>query len=137
MVNILPKHLHEALEGNLIPEAEWTNPIAMVVDLFQPLKVPTNAIWAAELRQFLTLEKIGTVLGISKRQAHLAAELGDKMVAAGLTDPYVRLTSAPKSASHWRTQESHSEPSSEEQKVAGDSADVQVRAQHGEDDVAA
>ena len=105
LVNILPAHLLAAPEGGPVPPAEWAKPIAIVVDLFKPSIAAANAVWAAELRPFLTLAEIGKVLGISKRGAHLAAELGDKMRANQIIDPYVRLSQPPKTASRWRSRE--------------------------------
>jgi hypothetical protein len=39
---------------------------------------------------------------MSKRQAHLCSQLGAKMAAAGVKDPYVRLTERPEKVSRWR-----------------------------------
>jgi hypothetical protein len=39
---------------------------------------------------------------MSKRQAHLCSQLGAKMAAAGVKDPFVRLTERPEKVSRWR-----------------------------------
>jgi hypothetical protein len=74
----------------------------MVVDLFEPTPVPRHALQAAELKKTMTLTKVGRALGISKRQAHLAAQLGVQMLEHGMTDAYVRLTEEPQEASRWK-----------------------------------
>jgi hypothetical protein len=45
--------------------------------------------------------KVGAAIGMSKRQAHLCSQLGAKMAAAGVTDPFVRLTERPEKVSRW------------------------------------
>lgn len=103
LVGVLPDEVVAWLAGKEEwKAAEWLPPVHVQVDLFEPSTAPANAIWANELRSFLTLEEIGNVLGISKRSAHLAAELGKAMLAAGLTDPYVRLSECPTAPSRWR-----------------------------------
>jgi hypothetical protein len=97
----------------------------MVVDLFEPSIPCRFALKAAELKKSMSLEKIGKALGISKRQAHLAAQLGLKMIAQGITDPYRRLTAAPTCASRWRGSrrrpgEGASNPDRREESTDGD-----------------
>ena len=75
----------------------------IVVDLFTPSALAAHAVEAHELAETgLSLAKVGEALGMSKRQAHLCSQLGAKMTAAGVTDPYVRLTERPEQVSRWR-----------------------------------
>ena len=104
LVAILPDDLLSLLagSGNCQPN-EWLPTKKLTVDLFDPTLVPTHALMAYELSGYLNLVEIGGVLGISKRQAHLAAQLGKAMCEAGIDDPYIRLVTAPLAASRWRT----------------------------------
>ena len=52
-------------------------------------------------RQGLTPTQIGRKLGITKRRADLAVQYGKALELAGITDPYIELTSMPAKASHW------------------------------------
>ena len=73
------------------------------VDLFTPSALAAHAVEAHELAETgLSLAKVGAALGLSKRQAHLCSHLGAKMTAAGVTDPFVRLTERPEQVSRWR-----------------------------------
>jgi hypothetical protein len=73
------------------------------VDLFTPSALAAHAVEAHELVETgLSLAKVGAALGLSKRQAHLCSQLGAKMTAAGVTDPFVRLTERPEQVSRWR-----------------------------------
>ena len=96
----LPANLLAALRG-AVSEVGGLESMDMIVDLFEPTLVPRHALAAAELKGSMTLVQIGRALGISKRQAHLASQLGAKMIEAGITDPYIRLTEAPQTPSHW------------------------------------
>jgi hypothetical protein len=49
----------------------------------------------------MTLKKVGEVLGVSKRLAHLCSHLGARMAAEGVTDPYIRLTERPANVPRW------------------------------------
>jgi WD40 repeat protein len=77
----------------------------VVVDLFEPSAAPKNALYAAELMRYLTFKEIGELLGISKRCAHLAAQLGRQMLAKGITDPFFRLQE-PIAGSRWGNRKS-------------------------------
>jgi hypothetical protein len=75
----------------------------ILVDLFTPSVLPLHAVEAHELAETgLSLVKVGAAIGMSKRQAHLCSQLGAKMAAAGVKDPYVRLTERPEKVSRWR-----------------------------------
>lgn len=101
-VKFLPEDLLAALKGAETAGAKSLENVEVVVDLFEPSAAPRHALAAAELTKTMTLVKVGDALGISKRQAHQAAQLGREMSVAGATDPYVRLTEPPKGASRWR-----------------------------------
>lgn len=77
-----------------------------LVDLFKLSSAPEFAVEAVQLAEQphpkMSLVKIGKKLGIPKRQAHLAVQLGREMKAAGITDPFVRLTECPAAPSRWR-----------------------------------
>ena len=55
----------------------------------------------------MSLSKIGTAIGISKRLAGLAAQVGAAMAARALTDPFVRLTERPEKVSRWSRKRGH------------------------------
>lgn len=106
-VRILPDQLLAALSSkefggviDLLPTK------TLVVDLFDSSSAPKYALTAFELKASnpsITLEQLGERLGISKRTAHLALQLGKELNQAGLSDPFVRLIEAPLNASRWRT----------------------------------
>ena len=74
----------------------------ILVDWFTPSALPRHAAAAYELAKAgLSRVKIGEALGFSKRQALFCSRLGAKMAAAGLTDPFVRLTERPEKVSRW------------------------------------
>lgn len=59
----------------------------VVVDLFEMSAVPRHAVEANALQETgMSLSKIGTAIGISKRLAGLAAQVGGAMAARRLTD---------------------------------------------------
>lgn len=75
----------------------------ILVDLFTPSALASHALEAHELAETgLSLAKVGATLGLSKRQAHLCSQLGEKMAAAGVTDPFIRLSERPEQVSRWR-----------------------------------
>ena len=95
-------------QSSLAALADKLPPISVVVDLFEPSNAPAFAMRVMQLSEqkndrgkMKTFEEIGKELGISKRSAHLAVELGRKMRAAGITDPYIRLSAPPDVASRW------------------------------------
>jgi hypothetical protein len=102
LANLLPARLLDALKGAQLDSAEWAKPIPMLVDLFEPSLTPLHAVKAAQRRATMTLDQIGKDLIISKRAAHLASQLGLEMLAAGISDPFIRLDSPPENASRWR-----------------------------------
>jgi hypothetical protein len=111
LANILPAQLLDALKGERLESAGWSKPIPMRIDLFEPSACPKHGVRAAELRDTgMTYQEIGRELGISKRCAWLAVQYGFKMQAAGISDPFVRVESAPTNASRWRTHEKFQTP---------------------------
>jgi DNA invertase Pin-like site-specific DNA recombinase len=80
----------------------------VVVDLFEMSAVPRHAVEAHALQEpGMSLSKIGTTIGISKRLAGLAAQVGAAMAARGLTDPFVRLSERPEKVSRWSRKRGH------------------------------
>jgi DNA invertase Pin-like site-specific DNA recombinase len=74
----------------------------MLVELFRPSALARHACEAHELAETgMSLKKVGQALGISKRLAHICSQLGARMEAAGVTDPYIRLTARPAKVSRW------------------------------------
>jgi len=107
---VLSEQLVAALSGASDWQLNQWLPIKRLqVDLFEPSLVPLHAVAAYRLSlekengKCKTLCQIGHELGISKRQAHLAKQLGKEMNAAGITSPYIRLERALESVSRWRT----------------------------------
>ena len=78
--------------------------VSLRVDLFEMSTGPKYGLEALRLaeEEKLGLTAIGRRLGITKRKANLAVQYGRELRAAGLTDPYVELTSPPINASRWR-----------------------------------
>lgn len=79
----------------------------LMVNLFEPSLAPLHAMHALAFynrdpERHATLEQIRVHLGISKRSADLALQLGRKLRAAGLSDPFVELTARPENAARWR-----------------------------------
>ena len=100
----LPAIVAESIAGDA--EATLSEPLLVrqqiLVDLFTPSALISDALEAHELAETgLSLMKVGAALGISKRLAHLCKQLGAKMVAAGVTDPFIRLTERPEKVSRW------------------------------------
>ena len=100
----LPAIVAESIAGDA--EATLSEPLLVrqqiLVDLFTPSALISDALEAHELAETgLSLMKVGAALGISKRLAHLCNHLGAKMVAAGVTDPFIRLTERPEKVSRW------------------------------------
>ena len=100
----LPAIVAESIAGDA--EATLSEPLLVrqqiLVDLFTPSALISDALEAHELAETgLSLMKVGAALGISKRLADLCNHLGAKMVAAGVTDPFIRLTERPEKVSRW------------------------------------
>jgi hypothetical protein len=101
----LPAVVAESMAGDA--DATLSDPRLVrqqiLVDLFTPSALPRHAAEAHEMaEQGLSLVKVGAALGMSKRQAHLCSQLGAKMAAAGVTDPFIRLAERPEKVSRWR-----------------------------------
>jgi site-specific DNA recombinase len=104
LASLLPARTRAALQSlyNVSLAAEFEQ-IPMVVDLFEPSTGPAYGLRTFELTMDgLGLTAIGERLGISKRRANIAAQYGEALWEAGLTDPYIELTEAPAAASRWR-----------------------------------
>ena len=100
----LPAIVAESIAGDA--EATLSDPRLVrqqiLLDLFTPSALISHALEAHELVETgLSLMKVGAALGISKRLAHLCNQLGAKMAAAGVTDPFIRLTERPEKVSRW------------------------------------
>jgi len=101
----LPAVVAESIAGDA--DTTLSEPLLVrqqiLVDLFTPSARPLHAVEAYELAETgLSLVKVGAAIGMSKRQAHLCSQLGAKMAAAGVKDPFVRLTERPEKVSRWR-----------------------------------
>jgi hypothetical protein len=104
LARLLPENMYACLMQGTNPEkCELLPPIDLVIDLFEPTDVPAHAVRAWGLAKLdKTLMQIRSELGLSKRVAHLAKQMGKAMEETNVTDPYVRLTKAPEQASRWR-----------------------------------
>lgn len=104
-VGILPDQLLAGLSGEELEGIVRDLPSKrIVVDLFEPSHAPKHAMTAVKLSEEnpkTTLEQLGKALGISKRSAHLALQLGRKMREEGIEDPYIRLTERPTVVARW------------------------------------
>lgn len=102
---LLPDRTLACLRGKCKgPAAEQLHRTTISVDLFKRSAGPKHFARALALSEAkYTLEEVGRELGVAKRQAHIAAQYGRAMRAAGLTDPYMELTEPPAAASRWRT----------------------------------
>jgi hypothetical protein len=105
-VGILPDYLLVALSGQELDSVVEILPAKrIVVDLFEPSSVPKHAIAAIKLKEEnpkITLQQIGDKLDISKRNAHLALQMGLAMRDAGIEDPFVRLNERPAKVARWK-----------------------------------
>jgi DNA invertase Pin-like site-specific DNA recombinase len=104
LTRALPAEVAASLESNsdsTTVDLPIERPL-MLVELFRPSALARHALGAHELAETgMSLKKVGEALGISKRQAHLCSQLGARMAAAGVTDPFVRLTARPAKVSRW------------------------------------
>ena len=105
---LLPADLRRFLQEN-----STSTPVGEVVrhslriDLFEPSLAPKHAraalqFYNSSVGKRPTLQEIATHLGISKRSAHLALQLGKQMQQAGVSDPFISLSERPENASRWR-----------------------------------
>ena len=97
----LPASLLAALRG-AVPEVEGLENMDMIVDLFEPILVPRHALAAVEAQGVDDARTDRPGIRISKPQAYRASQLGAKMIEAGITDPYIRLTEPPQTGSRWK-----------------------------------
>jgi DNA invertase Pin-like site-specific DNA recombinase len=100
---LLPEQLTLALGGQCLDACGRIATRSLVVDLFESPPFVQHATYAAKLKEDQKgYVEIAHELQVAKRQAVLAVKLGRQMAAAGLTEPFVRLESAPANASRWR-----------------------------------
>lgn len=99
--NLLPPQLLNLLNGGQHETALDIVEVECIVNLFEPSGPPKYALVAAALRDKMTVTAMAAKLGLSLPIARRASQLGAKMRAAGLTDPYIRLSEAPTAASRW------------------------------------
>ena len=59
-------------------------------------------LYRRDPNQTPTLDQLAAELGISKRTAHLALQMGKQLQAAGRTDPFLPLTACPENPARWR-----------------------------------
>lgn len=105
-VGILPEELAAALTGKELETVAALLPAQrIIVDLFNVSTAPEYAIAVRKLKEQdarLTLVEIGEALGISKSGARDALKLGRKMQAAGIDDPFIRLSQRPAKVARWK-----------------------------------
>jgi DNA invertase Pin-like site-specific DNA recombinase len=90
----------DPVAANLFPEGVQHQ---MLVDLFVPSQIARHAMKAHELaNKGMTLVEIGNALGILKKIAGDCNKLGKLIVAAGATEPFVRLDERPEKVARWR-----------------------------------
>lgn len=109
LVQLIPANVRLHL---LNPDSSCSEPPTVlrrkiVLDLFQPSLAPLHAMRALDLHQRdrskpATLNQIAAELGISKRQAHVALQMGRQLQAAGRTDPFEPLTKCPENPARWK-----------------------------------
>ena len=110
LATLLPVNTRVALATRYNrPIEELFETIPMQVDLFPPSTGPQHGLKAFKLSAEggLGPTAIGKALGITKRQAAIAVEFGEKLRAAGLNDAYIELQKPPEAASRWRTHLRH------------------------------
>lgn len=108
LVRLMPSDICLILNGTASAAIEqnlFRKPL--ILDLFIPSKPHQHALSALEIRRASpdrppTLAQVGAQLGISKRAAHLALQLGRQMETAGLTDAFIRLSECPSNPARWR-----------------------------------
>ena len=112
LVQLLPANvrLHLLKRELLSSEASTVLRRPIVLDLFETSKAPRHAMQALALYQKdpshpPTLNELAAQLGISKRTAHLALQMGKQLQAAGRTDPFLPLTECPANPARWRFKE--------------------------------
>ncbi len=109
LVQLLPANVRLHLLQRESPSSDASTVLRrpIVLDLFETSKAPKHAMKALELYQRdpsdpPTLNELAVQLGISKRTAHLALQMGRQLQAAGRTDPFQPLTECPKNPARWR-----------------------------------
>lgn len=126
MVALLPDQMRSLLEGSAysLNSAKFMT-VPITVDLFERSAGPRYGLEALALKEKgLTLEVIGSRLGIAKRQAHIATTYGKAMVGAGMADPYLELKEPLAAASRWRTHRQFQAARADEAKQHEESSDV-------------
>ena len=117
----LPAVVAESIAGDA--EATLSDPRLVrqqiLVDLFTPSLHAACAVEAHELAETgLTFVKVGAALGMSKQNAKLCSQLGERMAAAGVTDPFVRLTERPEKVSRWTRRRSRGDSGNDQRQAS-------------------
>ena len=108
LVELLPGQISAHVQSHVASESgQSILQRKIFVELFEPSIAPKYAMCALDRFQHdpdnpPTLEQLGHELGISKRSAHLALQMGKGLEAAGLADPFIPLTECPKNPSRWK-----------------------------------
>jgi len=104
IAGLLPDDLYLLLQSLKVPMPDYGQEVhTVLIDLFEPTSVPKHAKAAWDMLSAGKRRKqIQAALGITKRIACQAVQLGEQMAQAGLVDPYIRLTEPPANASRWR-----------------------------------
>ena len=90
--------------------------------------MPRHAVEAHDVRETgMSLSMIGAALGISKRLADWASQIGAAMAARGLSDPFVRLSERPERVSRWNRERGRRDDSVSRSLVCGKIASDSVR----------
>ncbi len=128
IIGLLPDDLFHLLQQMKVQAQDFPVEVrTIVVDLFVPSGVPQHAreAWAMR-RAGKSVKEICLALKITKRIAHQAVALGKKMQEVGLTDPFIRITERPASASRWGARKKRG--SSNDDRNVGDSLPDQPEA---------
>jgi hypothetical protein len=108
LVRLFPDQVSLMLNGRqdvIIEQGVFQKPLSL--DLFVLSKPQEYAMRALNtsrenLNSILTLEQLGRKLGLSKRTAHLALQLGKHMESVGIIDPFIRLSECPPNPARWK-----------------------------------
>ena len=109
LVQLLPATVRLHLLQRELPSSESPTILRrpIVLDLSKASMAPRHAMQALEIYQKdpshpPTLDELAGQLGISKRTAHLALQMGKQLQAEGRTDPFLPLTECPANPARWR-----------------------------------
>lgn len=109
LVQLLPGNVRMHLQSRESPSTENLTLLRrpIVLDLFEASLAPKHAMDALTIYQsdpahHPTLVELAEMLHTAKHTAHVALQLGRKMQAAGLTDPYIPLSKCPENPARWK-----------------------------------